>query len=371
MNDSISILAAFVILVFIFRWLFGKIQNVLTTCLSSHFPVGGPSNSNDSTPQRRLPNDRRRAVTPEMVQTVQQMFPHIPPAAIHYDLQRTGSVQVTCDKILSEGDLPIPPPNFPIPLQYQPQPSPADRGSGSSSSSSASASRPSLVNRFNLSSKLSSEVAEPPKVWEATAEKRQRLLQMRKEAMILAARKKMMSSKIGNVSEPVGLSPSTPAIAGRAEPQIKTAQEIIDSDPDLFTTKENMKEPILEEDVEEVATMLETNTIKKLVSSRKPSEVKASQDIVTSASKPTRPPLVGPIPTNSSNSIVTLAMALESTGEAVMSKEKAHLPVAAHAPKHPEAVSAALRAARVDANSMGETQQRDMGKSSITAMGHP
>ena len=35
------------------------------------------------------------------------MFPHIPTAAIHYDLQKTGSVEQTCDNILRDGALPM------------------------------------------------------------------------------------------------------------------------------------------------------------------------------------------------------------------------------------------------------------------------
>lgn len=35
------------------------------------------------------------------------MFPHVPTAAIHYDLQKTGSVEQTCDNILRDGSLPM------------------------------------------------------------------------------------------------------------------------------------------------------------------------------------------------------------------------------------------------------------------------
>lgn len=35
------------------------------------------------------------------------MFPHIPVEAIQYDLQKTGSVEQTCDNILREGTLPL------------------------------------------------------------------------------------------------------------------------------------------------------------------------------------------------------------------------------------------------------------------------
>src|SRR6185369_8060321 len=41
------------------------------------------------------------------VETVCAMFPNIPPAAIQFDLQKTGSVEVTCDNILRDGGLPL------------------------------------------------------------------------------------------------------------------------------------------------------------------------------------------------------------------------------------------------------------------------
>ena len=38
---------------------------------------------------------------------MRSMFPHVPTAAIHYDLQKTGSVEQTCDNILRDGSLPM------------------------------------------------------------------------------------------------------------------------------------------------------------------------------------------------------------------------------------------------------------------------
>jgi coupling of ubiquitin conjugation to ER degradation protein 1 len=38
--------------------------------------------------------------------TVLGTFPHIPAEAIRYDLARTGSVELTCENILRDGELP-------------------------------------------------------------------------------------------------------------------------------------------------------------------------------------------------------------------------------------------------------------------------
>lgn len=49
---------------------------------------------------------RNVRVSPGMIYSVHSMFPHVSPAAIHYDLLQTGSAEVTCDKILRDGNLP-------------------------------------------------------------------------------------------------------------------------------------------------------------------------------------------------------------------------------------------------------------------------
>ena len=44
--------------------------------------------------------------TQQMVEAVQAMFPHIPERSIRYDLLRSGSAEITCEKILQDGFLP-------------------------------------------------------------------------------------------------------------------------------------------------------------------------------------------------------------------------------------------------------------------------
>nr|CAG8602560.1 15415_t:CDS:2 [Entrophospora candida] len=94
--------------------------------------------------QDERPRFRLRHVTPEMIETVHSMFPDIPTAAIKYDLQKTGSVEVTCENILRN--------NSTLPMLHE-------------------AVKQDVVPN------------EPPKVWEATPEKRQEILQMKKDAM--------------------------------------------------------------------------------------------------------------------------------------------------------------------------------------------
>ncbi|KAF9160470.1 hypothetical protein DFQ27_007495 [Actinomortierella ambigua] len=189
MTDFVSITVAIVIIFMVFRWLSG-----------------------DASQPSRQGNTRRpaRHVSPEMVETVKSMFPHIPTAAIHYDLQKTGSVELTCENVLRDGTLPMPP-------SPRPTTPPSASGStigrnggvgsstgaaGSSSSATASGSssssqNASLVHRYGLTEQASRNYVpdEPNKVWADTAEKRQEIFKNRKEFMILQARKRMMEEQ--------------------------------------------------------------------------------------------------------------------------------------------------------------------------------
>ncbi|KAG0302073.1 hypothetical protein BGZ98_007808 [Dissophora globulifera] len=120
-----------------------------------------------------------------MVETVRAMFPHIPAAAIHYDLQKTGSVEQTCDNILRDGSLPMPPAPRPV------TPSVASSSSTAAGSSSSQSVNGNLVQRFKLQDKVEMDVVpeEPSKVWGDNAEKRQEVFKSRKEFMVLQARK--------------------------------------------------------------------------------------------------------------------------------------------------------------------------------------
>nr|CAG8438854.1 3634_t:CDS:2 [Entrophospora candida]CAG8470613.1 6487_t:CDS:2 [Entrophospora candida] len=91
--------------------------------------------------QNERPRFRLRHVTPEMIETVHSMFPDIPTAAIKYDLQKTGSVEL--HEAIKRDIVPN----------------------------------------------------EPPKVWEATPEKRQEILQWKKDAMVLQARKRFLAQQ--------------------------------------------------------------------------------------------------------------------------------------------------------------------------------
>ncbi|KAG9322965.1 hypothetical protein KVV02_007245 [Mortierella alpina] len=212
MTDFVSITIAIVIIFMVYRWL-------------SASGEGSQPNRQGQNRGRMTPRTQARLVNPEMVrksdlgrtdvplyqrsldngmeffgedppivETVRAMFPHIPTAAIHYDLQKTGSVEQTCDNILRDGTLPMPPaPRPPTP--------PATSTSSTSTSGSSSATNQSvngnLVQRFQLQEAAERNVVpdEPSKVWADSAEKRQEVFKSRKEFMVLQARKRFLEQE--------------------------------------------------------------------------------------------------------------------------------------------------------------------------------
>jgi hypothetical protein len=141
-------------------------------------------------------------------------------ANIHYDLLRTGSVELTTNKILERGFLdavrallsplirpysfmPSQPPEayFTLYLRQSgsdvvPRPAGAPTAARTATTATQARSKETLISRYGLESRLSGAdgVSSPQEdaggraVWEDTAEKREASLRERKAQMILAAR---------------------------------------------------------------------------------------------------------------------------------------------------------------------------------------
>ncbi|KAI6169668.1 hypothetical protein EDD17DRAFT_1520330, partial [Pisolithus thermaeus] len=140
-----------------------------------------------------------------MVNHVHAVFPDIPSDNIRFDLLRTGSVELTSNKILERGFLDAPPPAYYTiyPRTEAPTPRLPD-GSHIASVSSASSSvkQPSLIERYNLHDRVEGVSFTPEVIevggkakWEDTAEKREASLRERKAQMILAARQRMLAQR--------------------------------------------------------------------------------------------------------------------------------------------------------------------------------
>ncbi|CAG8460379.1 1322_t:CDS:2 [Funneliformis mosseae] len=181
-NDFLSFLIAICIIV----WIVKKLRAGQTAQT-----VVGNRRGNDVA--NEVPRARLRTVTPDMIETVCAMFPNIPPAAVQYDLQKTGSVEVTCDNILQNDGLPLPPSYVTAPFAV---PS-AAQASTSSTGINISSTQQSLIERYKLQDAVKKGLipSEPPKKWEATAEKRQEMLQLKKDAMVLQARERFLEQQ--------------------------------------------------------------------------------------------------------------------------------------------------------------------------------
>ncbi|KAH9975240.1 hypothetical protein BGW80DRAFT_1436485 [Lactifluus volemus] len=198
MGEVVNVVVAFAVIIFIVRWV--------------------TSSSRESTTEQVVARALRfkpKKVTPEMarrlmIETVTGMFPHIPNASIHYDLLRTGSVELTTNKILERGFIDPPPEAY-----FALYPRSADANTtlrpaggptehrGTATFTTLTSTKDTLISRFGLESRLSSAEALTPSeqgagdcaVWEDTAEKREASLRERKAQMILAARQRMLAGQ--------------------------------------------------------------------------------------------------------------------------------------------------------------------------------
>ncbi|QLG73542.1 hypothetical protein HG535_0F00520 [Zygotorulaspora mrakii] len=105
------------------------------------------ANQNRAHPTRRGTARRpRRPVSPDMIEVVQSLAPHLHVEQIRYNLEETGSVEVTVERFLRGDDFPFPP-------GYRASPTePAgDRSAGNTDPRKRNNIRPdSLLTKFNV-----------------------------------------------------------------------------------------------------------------------------------------------------------------------------------------------------------------------------
>ncbi|KAG5642263.1 hypothetical protein DXG03_003340 [Asterophora parasitica] len=120
------------------------------------------------------------------------MFPDIPVDNVRYDLLRTGSVELTSNKILERGFLDAPPPAYYTLFPRDTTPTATTTATAARGTEKKSAesliSRYHLENRVTTAEPISEEQIGGKAVWEDSAEKREASLRERKAQMILAAR---------------------------------------------------------------------------------------------------------------------------------------------------------------------------------------
>ncbi|CAE6523037.1 unnamed protein product [Rhizoctonia solani] len=174
MEDALNVLVAIAAIYFAYRWL-------------SRDTSGAGGNTRPATVLGFTPKN----VTPEMIASVRSAFPQESIDNIRYDLLRSGSVEITSNKILERGSLDRPPPAY-FTL-YPPTPAADVTTTDTPTPSTASAldKTASLISRYGLENRAkvdSSTEFSDKAAWEDSAAKREASLKERKAQMILAAR---------------------------------------------------------------------------------------------------------------------------------------------------------------------------------------
>ncbi|KAJ5547955.1 hypothetical protein N7513_005189 [Penicillium frequentans] len=176
-----------------------NIPSLLTLAVVSYFVLRWFFNRDEGSSGGR-PRGRGNVVDPAQVEQIAQMFPQLSTRDIMWDLQRNGgSVAATTERILAGRGLETPPPSFQpqvvMPRGHAPVPA-------TSTATPSKADGQDLISRYNLSARITAENEESQSpastsAWAQNKEERQRLLQKRRDEMILAARRKMMEKGKG------------------------------------------------------------------------------------------------------------------------------------------------------------------------------
>ncbi|KAJ1305509.1 hypothetical protein OPQ81_000516 [Rhizoctonia solani] len=183
MEDALNVLVAIAAIYFAYRWL----------SRDSGARTGG--NVRPATVLGFTPKN----VTPEMIASVRSAFPQESIDNIRYDLLKSGSVEITSNRIIERGYLDRPPPAY-FTL-YPPTPA-ADVTTTDTPAPAAPVNTPSknanLLSRYGLESRAKEDSTtefNDKAAWEDSAAKREASLKERKAQMILAARQRMLAQQ--------------------------------------------------------------------------------------------------------------------------------------------------------------------------------
>ncbi|KAF8671443.1 P-loop containing nucleoside triphosphate hydrolase protein [Rhizoctonia solani] len=184
MEDALNVLVAIAAIYFAYRWL-----------SRDNGGAGTGGNARPATVLGFTPKN----VTPEMIASVRSAFPQESIDNIRYDLLKSGSVEITSNKILERGYLDRPPPAY-FTL-YPPTPA-ADVTTtdtpSPTSTNDTSVKNTSLLSRYGLEARANEGSAtefSDKAAWEDSASKREASLKERKAQMILAARQRMLAQQ--------------------------------------------------------------------------------------------------------------------------------------------------------------------------------
>lgn len=172
-------------------------RNASTTGAAAAADSGDDDDDDDSAHIRAQP---RRQVTTDMVDVVKQLAPHVSEAQIRHDLLRSGSVEATVDRILSEGTLPFPP-------GYTASTATSTTTTATTNSDTRNKSKiqpENLMEKYGVDDKANATGTEKKMQWSENADERAKTLQEKKAEMILRARRRL-EAQLSNQQDLSGL----------------------------------------------------------------------------------------------------------------------------------------------------------------------
>lgn len=173
-----TIVAGFLIL----RWLISPIPDPLEEAAAAHATQRDGRRPTPSTRSRRPVND-------SMIDVVQAIAPQLTRAQIRMDLERSGLVEVTIDRFMEEGTLPMPE-NQNDEETEETEGNQAQSNQSNQSEGGSGIKPANLIERYGLESKIDQDVSNAA-INSATNQDKIDLLSSRREEMILNARKRL------------------------------------------------------------------------------------------------------------------------------------------------------------------------------------
>ncbi|KAH8691343.1 putative AMFR protein [Talaromyces proteolyticus] len=171
-----------------------NIPSLLTLAVVSFFVIRWFLNRDGAVRANGSGRPQGRIIDQTQVEQISQMFPQLNRRDIMWDLQRNGgSVAATTERILTGRGLDTPPPAYQPHIPQSPHPASATVAVVASKTGNQD-----LISRYNLSNRLSEETEANSKTesgWAQNKNERQRLLQKRRDDMILAARRKLQQKE--------------------------------------------------------------------------------------------------------------------------------------------------------------------------------
>ncbi|KAH3678299.1 hypothetical protein WICPIJ_008849 [Wickerhamomyces pijperi] len=188
MDSSTLIFVSALFVLFIFLKWFISSEDEENQSISN--ASASTTNGTTTLPHQQLQQQQqprlRRDVTTDMIEVVQSLAPHLHVEQIKYDLQKTGSVQITVDRILAGDSLPFPPNYRPPPVTTNSNPVPNNIKAEN------------LMKKYGVDEFASTGLEKPENKWLDSADKREKNLLDKKKEMILKARKRLESQMRGD-----------------------------------------------------------------------------------------------------------------------------------------------------------------------------